>query len=768
MAKLQIPITFHAGSPADTTGMKDFQLKLASNGHAIFAKGADNAGIVYEAQEIAKQYPNEYHAFVYRITSFNFRGGTDVPDYFSDPYLQAIAYWDEVDKRWPKELEKQTVYAEFPNEVDKNQSAWLGEFMYNVGLEAIRRGYKYCGPAWSSGEPEPEDWYDFRRYLELCELYPDRLAVSLHEYTLDENVDLLSTEPWLIGRVRFLNMACDEMNISWPKVFITEGGWGSTKIPSDVSDGVGQLIDMLDLYLWAYPNVSGFAIWALDKDSKFQSIYKQCQKYIAPLAEEINRVEWDEKEAMQPVPIPDDKPKIVIVKIPQEYTADEATDIFYKYFIESKRTVTASHDDMLTMLDPEFANSESYAIIIDGWQPSQIGAREQLELLGYNYIIDVHKPDPNKANPLVGLKLGPLFDVRYVLTSKFNDQRDYGLHEGVDFDVVGGLDDNKANVLCMYDGTVDVVFSSQDGYGTEARVKSTNHGNVFYHRYAHLDKLYVATGQAVKIGEPIGEIGDTGNAYGEHVHINLEVPGFGLSGYTVPNVVDPWPYCYQGGYSLPPITISTQYDVYRYIFPDVQYGPMTEVRHTSGATETFQMQLGYKSSVSTEFFLVKNSQWEQFYLLSFGGVEYVCRAYDTSPGGAPLYDPRPRVLRFYKQYEADTYCARWCPRYMRIGEVWHGPGHLVQFYYKDSCEKSPANSGGSTNSMTLVAHYDAIEFNDIVMQDVIKLSNGSEYWYYANGFGMIAWEMPSANAASYISEIHHDRPNLKREAVCGQ
>lgn len=154
------------------------------------------------------------------------------------------------------------------------------------------------------------------------------------------------------------------------------------------------------------------------------------------------------------------------------------------------------------------------------------------------------------SNPLTGLKLGKVFNEPYVMTSPFNAPRNYsafggnanGKHEGADFDVIGGSIDNKNPVLCAYDGIVERSLDSTGGYAKYVRVQHERNGSVFYTRYCHLDERYVSVGQEIKQGDAIGEIGSTGFVSAEHLHFNLEVPIYGLSGYIVANVVDPMPY----------------------------------------------------------------------------------------------------------------------------------------------------------------------------------------------------------------------------------
>lgn len=58
-------------------------------------------------------------------------------------------------------------------------------------------------------------------------------------------------------------------------------------------------------------------------------------------------------------------------------------------------------------------------------------------------------------------------------------------------------------------------------YGNYVKIK---HDNGYYTLYAHLKDVYVKNGKRVKKGEKIGFMGDSGNAYGAHLHFEVRNP----------------------------------------------------------------------------------------------------------------------------------------------------------------------------------------------------------------------------------------------------
>jgi len=123
---------------------------------------------------------------------------------------------------------------------------------------------------------------------------------------------------------------------------------------------------------------------------------------------------------------------------------------------------------------------------------------------------------------------------------------------------------------------------------------------------------------------------------------------------------------------------------------------------------------------------------------------------DTSPG--PLHGRN----RAYIQWESGYDMARWCPRFMTVGQTWTGGGHHVEFRFKDDCSLSPDNSGTAINKCTLVRRIDSITFKSgvtdgVTVEDVIELytHTTSETMFYARGCGLVAWR----NAAGQYSQI---------------
>ena len=112
-----------------------------------------------------------------------------------------------------------------------------------------------------------------------------------------------------------------------------------------------------------------------------------------------------------------------------------------------------------------------------------------------------------------------------VLSSNFG-YRDHPLegterfHYGVDLAA-----DTGTAIACFADGTVTAVGESSS-YGKYCTV---THANGCATLYAHCGRISVSSGAAVKKGEKLGEVGETGMATGPHLHFELQKDGVYLN-----------------------------------------------------------------------------------------------------------------------------------------------------------------------------------------------------------------------------------------------
>lgn len=98
----------------------------------------------------------------------------------------------------------------------------------------------------------------------------------------------------------------------------------------------------------------------------------------------------------------------------------------------------------------------------------------------------------------------------------------YAGHKGTDYMV-----DRYTPIYAIADGVV--VESTEDGPGWGVYVKIAHNigGNTVTSLYAHMSygTRRVVVGDTVRAGQIIGQVGDTGRAYGTHLHLEIYVNG---------------------------------------------------------------------------------------------------------------------------------------------------------------------------------------------------------------------------------------------------
>jgi len=119
------------------------------------------------------------------------------------------------------------------------------------------------------------------------------------------------------------------------------------------------------------------------------------------------------------------------------------------------------------------------------------------------------------------------------ITSNFG-QRWGKLHAGVDI----GKRGSEVPVVAAADG---IVFRSyySSSYGNVVFVSHNINGKMYTTVYAHLESRSVSEGQAVKKGDLLGYMGNTGRSYGAHLHFEIHEGAWNAS---KSNAVNPKKY----------------------------------------------------------------------------------------------------------------------------------------------------------------------------------------------------------------------------------
>ena len=130
-------------------------------------------------------------------------------------------------------------------------------------------------------------------------------------------------------------------------------------------------------------------------------------------------------------------------------------------------------------------------------------------------------PAPAPAKTSAGVADAPVFPVAdhelNSVVSRFGDARDGGSrsHLGIDIAAPRGTP-----VLAVNDGRIDRVEFTRAG-GRVVWLSEKNSARRHY--FAHLDSIKVVRGQAVRAGDVIGTVGNTGNAIHTSPHLHYAV-----------------------------------------------------------------------------------------------------------------------------------------------------------------------------------------------------------------------------------------------------
>ena len=734
-------LSVHCGPGGNHNGLGDFLDALVQRGFTPWLKSADAYGPLIDATS-----RGGYGVFRLSTRGQNDGYDYDVPlRYEGDPWAAAHTHWQATKAKLPPELDKSRIWLEVVNEVDKNQAEWLGAFAGHIADLANNEGYKILMFGFSSGEPEPEFWEhpNVRGYLRYCQTYPDMAGVALHEYNYGHR-PFANVYPSHVGRFQYLYDTCDRHGIARPLVAMTEWGFSQDSVPTWE---VGGDYARSCFSLYSRYAIDGPALWCLQayQGHPVSNQANAFMKDMQPWLVSVGPQQGDRNEPLDPAYFQPVQKKTLEQAVWEFGIANQCVDTNQDAAIEK----AIGRDGLFQIGDEKWMRyeGESYATQ-PAYRPADGDKRVYYaKVPNWDNVLWTREPEPTEppiepppvTPPLLGIVLGPLFHVPYVLTSPFNAIRDYGPHEGGDWDIIGGGTDSREMVRCAYDGVVDRIRTATGAYYNYVVVRHTagpeaaEPGTTFYTWYAHLDSIVVSEGAVVTRGQPVGELGGTGGSWAEHIHFNLQVPGHGLDGYVVADVIDPAPYVTT---EIPELKT----DLLPYFLPrsseawmlQTSWGPQEKVR-------------GTHDTGSRSFHHIKNSNWERLHY----DQQFIYRSVDTSPGP----DDKGRD-RYYTLADGNLPYSKWLMRQGKVGD-WFERSPVVRFFYKEGCVPITAYTDHSW--LNVVAIHESYQFRltGMVVHDVLELAWAQtkggppieRYWYAG---GLVGWLRTDTGANSAI------------------
>lgn len=190
---------------------------------------------------------------------------------------------------------------------------------------------------------------------------------------------------------------------------------------------------------------------------------------------------------------PNNEPLVPTVKILNlRYRVGSITKKLFRYLFEHKKIKTLFGTNMALM------------IVISSFIPNKAIGNSQIE--SPVYTID------GTQTP-IATEIGTQFPTDPVrITQNYNF-----FHPGLDLDGITG-----DTIKPIKKGRIVAVNFSKVAYGNSIII---DHGNKLTSLYAHLSKVEVSVGQEVSTNTKIGEMGATGHAFGDHLHLEVKEDG---------------------------------------------------------------------------------------------------------------------------------------------------------------------------------------------------------------------------------------------------
>lgn len=528
------------------TGVGDFMKALDAAGRPFSIKSIANGGYAVEAAKLA-QTSGLPHNIILRWPNPNGRGD-DHPDLGLDPLDSAreLFYgWIEPQINKTPEIQpyKQNIRIEPTNEISTNDNdpSWVGYCLLELGKLLNKAGWPAALGGFNNGQPNKQDWKTpgMRALLEYVGANRQN-TITVHEgKTTITNMyqDPETLWPYLIGRFTWILEACNEMGIASPFIEISEWGWAYNDMP-EYPAAMEDVIWLAET-LARYPAVKAAYLWNLEKGTQWGGLPNKLSAFIPQLQSYNLSATFPDVGDPPPPPPPSGgvNYKVVANLAPPNVTDSQYNQI--RLATKAQReTIVQSADDAARLVAPGLPGSK-----VKVWWP--MSWQDDIVHWLINKGVDIVEIQPADQLPRLGLSVPMSGEYTIYSGNKFDAYRNYSwlpqykqLHEGLDFTPKA----TGAWVLAPADGVVTAVTYSSQGYGHSVKLRHSSPIN-FNTYLAHMARVPdVKVGDNVTRGQRIGPVGSSGFSSGEHVHLTVQVPGAGLAGYVVADVVDPWPH----------------------------------------------------------------------------------------------------------------------------------------------------------------------------------------------------------------------------------
>ncbi|MBH0117260.1 M23 family metallopeptidase [Salinibacterium sp. NG253] len=196
-------------------------------------------------------------------------------------------------------------------------------------------------------------------------------------------------------------------------------------------------------------------------------------------------------------------------------------------FVDGDAAITAAiaPEADLAALSSNVRPSQSLAV--SGEVENDLAARDSVKVISYAEVLALQYAGVDyDYNATVGAVRWP-FPYTVPITDGFG-YRSSGFHKGTDFAAASGTP-----IYAIADGTVDLIQADWSGYGYHAVISHVINGQQVESLYAHMitDSSPLVVGQQINAGDFIGLVGETGIAYGAHLHFEVHLDGVPVDPY---------------------------------------------------------------------------------------------------------------------------------------------------------------------------------------------------------------------------------------------